>query len=485
MRLAVLSVWFWLGLSGVALTVETPDYLRSAGMLPSLCFVMTMPLLDLIDRCLALAPNTRRAMLTGAAPAAISVLLLAPEVGGYFGTFRVLPAGWAPETHEGQVIAAMGAAGPVYSLEMNEHMVSSGWVRLLAPSAERGRVPNPGRELPAITPIGPRPDSDTSRPEYLPLPGQPLSVILSPDPNQQTYIPLLRELYPGAVLGDGGGDQRQSVEVSPAALADTQGVTVLDGTATQYRVEHFGELPTATTGDLTWRAGVRIAAAGRYAFRTNPPATSLAFDGVSVPPNRDVDAVPGVHFLEVRAANQFTLTVNGEALAPQQTYRLMDAPWGLVARVASPGTTRLDSTVAMAFFDPELGFVSSPNSVTWTGSLVAPVDGVYRMAFAAEDPMHLQLDGAPVDIVTTSPEGWRSVGLGSEVRLAAGAHRVQVTLDVTHGGRELARWNWVPPRPSGDIDADSPWSVVPPSALRPDASVSVAGTAALAPATAQ
>ena len=34
LRLAVLSVWFWVGLSGVALTVETPDYLRAVGMLP-------------------------------------------------------------------------------------------------------------------------------------------------------------------------------------------------------------------------------------------------------------------------------------------------------------------------------------------------------------------------------------------------------------------------------------------------------------------
>jgi hypothetical protein len=107
------------------------------------------------------------------------------------------------------------------------------------------------------------------------------------------------------------------------------------------------------------------------------------------------------------------------------------------------------------------------------------------MAFAAEDRMHLQLDGGPVDVVTTSPEGWQSVGLGSEVRLAAGTHRVQVSLDVTHGGRELARWNWVPPQPSGALDANAAWSVVPPSSLRPDPTVSVVGTAALAPATAQ
>ena len=50
LRLAVLSVWFWVGLSGVALTVETPDYLRAVGMLPSLCFLLPIVLVDLLDR---------------------------------------------------------------------------------------------------------------------------------------------------------------------------------------------------------------------------------------------------------------------------------------------------------------------------------------------------------------------------------------------------------------------------------------------------
>jgi hypothetical protein len=397
----------------------------------------------------------------------------------------VLPDGWAPETHEGQVIAAMGTAGPVYSLEMNEHMVSSGWVRLLAPSTERGRVPNPGRELPLITPIGALPDSNISRPEYFPVPGQAVSVIMSPDPNQEPYIPLLQQLYPGAVLGDGGGDQRHSIEVPAAAATDTQGVTVVDSSGAQRRVDHFGDVPADSSGTLTWRAGVRITSVGRYRFNTDGPVSSVMVDGVPVPQNQEVDAVPGVHLVEVRAANQFTMTVNGQPLSPRQTYRLMDAPWGLVAHVGRPGGTWLDAMVAMAFFEPELSFVAPPNSITWSGSLIAPADGMYRMAFAAEDPMHLRIDGQPADVVTASPDGWRNVGSGSPVRLSAGPHRVEVSLEVTHGGRELARWNWVPPAPSGELDDAAPWSVVPPSVLRPDAAITVVGTAALAPARAR
>ena len=99
------------------------------------------------------------------------------------------------------------------------------------------------------------------------------------------------------------------------------------------------------------------------------------------------------------------------------------------------------------------------------------------MAFAAEDAMHLLVDGQPVNVVTVSPDGWASVGDGSSVQLSAAVHiRVEVQPGhVTHGGRELQRcWNWVPPRADGTQDAAAAWSVVPPWALRPDPAVRIA-----------
>ena len=93
------------------------------------------------------------------------------------------------------------------------------------------------------------------------------------------------------------------------------------------------------------------------------------------------------------------------------------------------------------------------------------------MAFSAEDAMHLRVDGRLMDVVTTKPDEWRNVGAGSSVQLSAGVHRVQVMLDITHGGRELARWSWVPPLADGSVDGGSTWSVVPPWLLRPDPAV--------------
>ncbi len=483
LRAAVLSIWFWVGLSGVALTVETPDYLRSVGMLPSLCFVLAIPLLDLIDRALPVLGAARRPSLSYAAPGLVAVVLLTPEVIGYFVTFTRLPAGWGPETREGTVIAALGHNGPVYSLEMNEHMVSSGWVRLLAQTTQRGRMPNPGRELPVLAPVG---NLGGLRPDFFPTAGQGFSVLMSPDPNQRPYVPLLQDLYPQAQSAD-AGDQRTEVLVSPVALADTSGVNVSDANGSTWTVDHFGDIPPghAFPADLTWFTGVRIPTTGAYQLSvTAPSAAQLMVDGVPLGSNSvNMIAASGVHFVEletrVSSANDHVqLAIAGNELTPQQTYRLMDAPWGLTARVArstgDAASVQLDATVAMAFFDPELGFVIAPNSIVWSGSLIAPRDGTYRMAFASEDTMHLQVDNQPVDVVTVKPEGWATVGVGSQVQLTSGPHRVQVTLDVSHGGRDLARWNWIPPMPSGGMDPSSSWSVVPPRNLRPDASVSVA-----------
>jgi 4-amino-4-deoxy-L-arabinose transferase-like glycosyltransferase len=481
-RMAVLSVWFWLGLSGVALTVETPNYLRAVGMLPSLWFLLALPMLDLFDRLVPALTAHRGQVLGGALPAVVAVILLVPEVSGYFAIFGTLPGPWAPMVHEGQATAALSANGPVYSMEIDEHLVNSGWVRLLSTAAHRGRVPNPGREVPFLLPVGGSTDSNQQRPNFFADAGQGFSVILAPDPNQRTYLPLLQQLYPQGRLGDGGGDGRQSIEVSSEALDAVDGVTLVDANGATRGVDRFGEIPpdASLPATLTWRGGVRLDHTETYAFAPSGAGqVRLRLDDIPVSEGKPVNvrAAGGVHFVELVADvaakdDGVGLAIDGAELAPRQTYRLMDAPWGLLARLSqgtgSPSDLRLDSMVSMAFFDPELGSVVPPNKIVWSGTLLAPQDGAYRMAFAAEDRMHLEVDGQPQDVVSVKPEDWRTLGTGSVVNLNAGPHRVQVTLDVTHTGRELARWNWVLPQSSGAMDPDTAWTVVPPQVLRPD-----------------
>jgi hypothetical protein len=478
-RLSILMVWLCGGLGGVAVTVETPDMIRAVGMLPSLFVLMAVVLVELVDRMLdalhEFRPSGARAAYAWLVPLAAGLLVVGTDTASYFATFRAMPGGWAPMTREGQAVAELGESGPVYSIETSEHLVSSGWVRLLAPRAERGRIPNPGRELPVLEPTVPA----AMRPQMTPAPGQAMHFLLSPDPNQLAYLDLLSRLYPGAGLED-AGDGRRSYSIPPEVLARTSGVLARSADGWTWPVDRFGELPASAMlpAPLTWTAGVLLPRSGEYDFDVAGPG-SLRIDGVPV--SRRVLAARGVHYIELLAdvpssGQTPKLRLGGIELSPLQTYRLMDAPWGLLGQVASPvGNTLpspangfLDAAVAMAFVDPELSGVRPPNSLTWSGTLLAPTTGDYRMAFAAEDPMQLEVDGQRVEVVTVPPDGWARVGAGSLVRLDAGSHDVRVTLQVTHGGRELARWNWVPPLGDGRVQSGGEWSVVPPMVLRPD-----------------
>jgi hypothetical protein len=90
------------------------------------------------------------------------------------------------------------------------------------------------------------------------------------------------------------------------------------------------------------------------------------------------------------------------------------------------------------------------------------------MAFASEDPMRLEVDGGRVEVQRVGPGEWGRLGVGSLVQLTEGPRHVRVILDVTHGGRDLARWNWVPPNANGVADLGAEWAIVPPMLLRPD-----------------
>src|SRR5262249_52119518 len=274
--------------------------------------------------------------------------------------------------------------------------------------------------------------------------------------------------YPDGVLST-ATDDHSSFEVSSAALAATRGVTLIAPNAAPIAVDTFGEVPRDldTPAEVTWRAGVRLPNAGVNRFTVSDPGRAeLRIDDIAVagrasegtePLVAEVLVAPGLHFVELttliaspQQRARLTLAepeVAERELQPTDTYRLMDAPWGLLSRLErrqttgeqplAPADALLDSTIAMAFFPPEFGFVQTPNTLTWTGTLVAPRTGIYRMAFAAEDEMRLELDGERVEVQVARPDAWPPSGVGSQVRLAEGPHRVRVTLLVTHGGRDL------------------------------------------------
>jgi hypothetical protein len=519
----VLNIWFWLSLSGVLLTVETPSYLRGLGILPVLPFVLGLVAVDVADRVVALvrpgarAIRVRRRWPTVAAAdlalGLVVLLVVATESVYYFRTYSPPVQAWRPITGEGQQIAELSRGGPVYSLESSEHMVDSGWVRFLAQGTTRGRVANPGQQLPLVagTADDLRPAKrDASGLPAIPAAGSGLTFLLYPDPNQASYASLLQALYPGGVFLD-PTDGRRPYRVSAEALDRTRGVTVETGAGESGIVGTFGEAPRGVVSPTGawWRGGVRLPQSGRFGFRlaADCPAKLfvddvpvLAVDGTArgaATQGRTIEAARGLHFVKVGGelcgfANTLTLEragplgENGEAryrpFAREETYRLMDAPWGLLGRVVSEnGKARasssdtaslfLDTTVAGAFLSQYMPIKGPPFAVEWAGSLVAARGGTYRVAFASEGEVSLQIDDRPIVVRAVKPEEWKSVGAGTPVELAAGAHRIRIGFRSNSGGRSVIRLNWVPPTADGRLNERGEWTVVPPMVLRPDPSI--------------
>lgn len=526
-RHAVLCIWFWIGFSGVILTVETPNYIRATGALPALPLILALLVTDLaaylpgsIPRLISalelshptgpgLALDERRIRyLTGAGLAVFAVAVMTTDTYYYFARYGTMAKPWAPITGEGMQVAELGKVGPVYSMESSEHMVNSGWVRFLAQQAERGRLANPGQQLPILatgTPVPPAAPAGQSDALPVPGPGQGLSFLLYPDPNQATYAQLLQTIYPlGRWLAPDDG--RNTYQISADQIERTRGVMVrlASSTGSGTRVQTFGEIPSGTVlpANVEWRAGIRLPESGHYRFRleTSRPA-KLSIDDVEVLTadrggvwSVEIDAARGLHLVRLSATVDATTdrlslsrlgplgekspTSQFQPITPDQTYALMDTPWGLLGHVTSGGNAKasagsdlsasfLDTTVAAAFLHQYVPLTSTPYRIEWDGWLLAPRAGTYRMAFSSDGVVGLQIDNHPVDVASVKPDSWKSVGSGTTVDLQAGPHPVRITLTMTNGGRSVVRWNWVPPLPDGRVDPNTSFTVVPPTVLRP------------------
>ncbi len=174
---------------------------------------------------------------------------------------------------------------------------------------------NPGQQLPILatgTPASSAGAVGLTDALPVPGPGQGLSFLLYPDPNQATYAQLLQTIYPwGRWLAPYDG--RRTYQITESQLERTRGVTVqvtsLTGSST--RAETFGEIPTGIVFPTTveWRAGIRLPESGRYRFRleTSRPAT-LTIDDINILTadsagvwTRDIEAARGLHFVQLSA----------------------------------------------------------------------------------------------------------------------------------------------------------------------------------------
>ncbi len=118
-----------------------------------------------------------------------------------------------------------------------------------------------------------------------------------------------------------------------------------------------------------------------------------------------------------------------------------------------PVFARVDRTLLMAWIDPEP--LTGAFSVTWTGWLMAPRGGKYRLRLGADDGVRLWVDGRVVG-ESLRPGTVNQVMV--TLPLSAGPHAIRVDYFQRGGAKALAFY-WQPPK--------SPETVVPPSALYP------------------
>jgi hypothetical protein len=486
-RFAALAGWFWLGLVGVIVTVETPNFQRMAVAVPVMVFFPAL-VLDNLARRMELSvrglsharANWGKYARTGATALAAAVIgwICVDQGRYYFATYGSMDR-WPQPTIQGTSVRDQGSDTLVVTLSRSFHMVNSGWVRLLALDTPRGGMRYPDTDLPLAVPAS----TNLSFAVY---------------PNGSFYLPYLRDIYPTGVTQAYTHPTEGTIvtmyKVKQSDWAATQGATAHLPSGQTVRVPTLGAVPpdmTAFPAQVTWTAGLRVPAYWNYSFRIGPGPSRLAIDGVeilNVPASAQmmtttVALAAGDHAVTyegtVEAAGKLPTfewaqatrpdnngdsapmewsTVNTDALTASQS-----SPEGLYAVLQQAGkqdTHFFSHTVAHCCLTERVPDGGKPYSVTWAGSLDAPATGAYTMTLLAQGAATLQLDGTAV-LATSQPSDNPSA---ARVVLPAGKHAVElkVAFDNTRGDVE---WRWTPP---GGQD-----SIVPPSALSPPPNVGV------------
>ena len=479
-RFVALALWFWVGFAGVVVTVDTPDVQRMATAVPVLALLPAL-VLDNLARRVEVAvggrvPRPRPAVAWAAS--GLAALVLATLLWGQWTTYFIDYAAkdhWMHPTMEGQAVAAQGSDTLVVTVARQEHMVNSGWVRLLAPETPRGGLEAPGANLPLVLPAD-----------------HNLAFMLFP--RQGAFLPYLQGLYPGGATQTythpTEGLMFNVYRLPQAAWAATQGAQATPPQGPPVHVGQLGQAPPgwpAYPSPMHWTAGLFVPQYWNYSIRIGPGPARLTVDGdavLDVPAGTPVLSTTlalarGDHAIAYDGtlpatkgdalfewALQPEADPNGQGPAPALAWHPVaagslvagqEAPrglYGLVQIADRPDQHRLDGAIATGALSTEIHSDGHPYTATWTGALLAPATGVYSMTLFAQGQADLTLDGQPV-IAIPGPGDQLA---GGSITLSAGPHAVQLVYRVTDGPGGL-EWAWTPP--------DGVQSIVPPAALAP------------------
>ncbi|MDQ6692843.1 MAG: glycosyltransferase family 39 protein [Chloroflexota bacterium] len=495
-RSVMLGIWYWVGLSGVIVTVETPNLQRMATAVPVLALFPALALDSMVRRAEGLVDPARIrqrrsvAWAMSAVAVGVALLMMSGQWNYYFNDYARADR-WPQPSNLGAAVNSQGTGALVLTLGRQHHMVNSGWVRLMAPETPKAGLPDPGGSLPISIPPG----------TDLKLPDKPNLVFLI-YPKQAAYLPLLSELYPlGATkpyTHPSEGLMFTTYSITNSQWAATQGAMSEPAGKPAVRVGTLGAVPAGWSlypSPMRWTAGLRVPRYWNYSFKIGPGPAKLTIDA------NDVLTIPaGAATMTATVAlarGYHSILYDGTLLKPGEPALFQWAPSTVVSGTVTPGewsTPRsdeldirqqkpqglygvitmnekpeqhiVDATLATCCLGGVVHAEGHDYTAHWTGTLAAPSTGVYSMTLFAQGSISLAIDGKPLfqsDKGSDNPTG-------AEVSLTKGPHTVDIMFKVADPSPGGIEWIWMPP---GGVT-----SVVPPSALSP---VSPGGSISLNP----
>jgi len=477
-RAGTLALSFVLGFVGMVITVETPNLQRMATATPPLALATALMLDELVRRAQALFRDERarrRAVgwATAACTAALAVMLVV-EVRFYFVDYARMNM-WSGTTQEGRALTLLPKGTLSTSLGESFHMLQSGWVRLLAPEANRAGVFSPGAHLPL--------PEDGSR---------GLSFTIYPE--QQTYVPWVRSLYPAAETVDyrlEGEEFYFTLLYVPAeelmagrgAIASTGGVSA---TVASPGLPLEWAPPDAPA---LWTAALRIPRQGNYALRmacaepqestqagTEPCTARLTLSGQTLlelpagQPETVVSLARGDHGLRLEGpAGGVTLEMatmlpgvapEWRALERRELTASDGQPRGFAGIIqveGRPQERRQDNALATGRLSDMIVSENAPASARWVATLTTEIAGSYGFRLQFPRVGALRINGSPL-LENSDPNGARLEG---NIDLPAGEQLIEVEIQAPEGARNPLELAWLPP--GGE------WSILGPDGLTPAA----------------
>ncbi|HEX8229359.1 MAG TPA: glycosyltransferase family 39 protein [Chloroflexia bacterium] len=499
-RFGLVWIWFWFGMLGSMLTIDTPNLQRVTGAWPAL---MLLPA-ALLDRIFAAGwPFSLSLARKWATVPIVAALLFFTytSVQEYFVHF-VETCPYCDATTQARYALDLGTDYKAYQLGVGGYdtYFNYGSTRFLAKHTEGLDMLVPADNLPAI-------DSN----------GKGLAFIVYP--NNREYLPLLRLYYPGgteeAIRSADGVERFVSYKVTREQLATFQVAQATyspasgepfareepglgteraqpepQGQAGQVVAVEPWRAPAGVSYPLkaTWEGGLVAPQYGIYSFVINGDVADgkLELDGRTVlgdaefKPGEAVEMVlaKGVHEVRlsgtlVDANSKLRLQWAGGGGAPQavQPRFLYKGPTGgLTAELvhgplSGPAADLLKAPdavkgqqVTLRRVDPFVGFRQAidlfgngPYLARWYGKLKVAQEGMYGFSVAVPANLSLLVDGAVViDGTSGLPSG--------NVQLSTGLHDIELRYASTGGGARIELL-WSPP--GGET------AIIPPTALVP------------------